>query len=120
MQGVLPDRGPRVVGEPRLLTNEELHAWMGDVRWIYAASMPQHPHHYTLRREQDEDRFLRVVATIWEAGYDRRYLRRLWRSLDVAEYLIWVHTEPTGPDEPAPLQTTVLINKALRTQDRLL
>ncbi len=103
----------------KLLTPAELEAWMREVRWIYAKSMPKHPHHYCLRREQDEERFEAVVATIWERGYDRWYLRRPWRSLDVGEECyIWVCTRP-GPDVPPPLERTILINRAIRAQETL-
>jgi SWIM zinc finger len=100
------------------LTDEELQTWMASVRWIYAKSMPRHPHQYCLKREQDEEFFERVVKTVWDQGYDRPYLRRPWRSLDVGDHFIWVHTEPK-PRMPAPLEDTVLINRALRVQERL-
>jgi hypothetical protein len=101
------------------LTDEELRDWMASVRWIYAKSMPRHPHFYTLKVEQDEGLFERVVRTIWDHGYDRPYLRRPWRSLDVGDYFVWVHTEPK-PRMPVPLEKTVLINRALRVQERIL
>jgi hypothetical protein len=81
----------------------------------------RHPHWDTLWAEQPQERFEDVVCTIWERGYDRWYLRRKWRSLDVGDrFYIWVCTEPTGPDAHAPLDATILINRALRVQDRLL
>jgi hypothetical protein len=104
--------------EPPYLTDEELEAWMAKVRWIYAKSMPKHPHEYTLKREQDPDLFERVVQTIWDHGYDRSYLRRPWRSLDVGDHFVWVHTLPE-PRMSAPLEDTVLVNRALRVQERL-
>ena len=106
------------VVHPPHLTDEELQEWMISVRWIYAKSMPQHPHEYTLKREQNEELFERVVRTVWDHGYDRSYLRRPWRSLDVGDHYIWVHTVPE-PWMPAPLEDTVLINRALRVQERL-
>lgn len=106
------------VVHPPHLTDEELQEWMISVRCIYAKSMPQHPHEYTLKREQNEELFERVVRTVWDHGYDRSYLRRPWRSLDVGDHYIWVHTVPE-PWMPAPLEDTVLINRALRVQERL-
>lgn len=103
----------------RLLTGEELEAWMQDVPWIFASTMKAHPHEYTLRRQQDPRRFQSVVRTIWEKGYDRKYLGRLWRSLDVGDQMYcWVCTAPE-PDAPAPLRETILINRARRSQERL-
>jgi hypothetical protein len=102
------------------LTDQELQEWMSSVRWIYAKSMPKHPHEYTLKREQDEELFERVVRTVWDCGYDRLYLRRPWRSLDVGDHFVWIHTLPTSPRQPAPVEDTVLINRALRVQERIL
>src|SRR5215210_5700047 len=91
--------------QPPYLTDSELEEWMTSVRWIYAKSMPQHPHEYCLKREQDEEIFEKVVCTIWDCGYDRLYLRRPWRSIDVAGYFLWVHTQPQR-HMPAPVKTT--------------
>jgi SWIM zinc finger len=101
------------------LTDEKLLRWMSSVRWIHAKSMPRHPHEYTLKREQDEELFERVVRTIWDHGYDRLYLRRAWRSLDVGDHFIWIHTEPK-PRMPAPLEDTILVNRAERVQETIL
>lgn len=101
------------------MTDEELAEWMSSARWIYAKSMPRHRHEYCLKREQAPELFERVVETIWATGYDRPYLRRVWRSLDVGRYYVWVAGAPPKPDDPAPVDTTVLINRALRVQERL-
>jgi hypothetical protein len=101
------------------LTDQELQEWMSSVRWIFAKSMPKHPHEYTLRREQDEEFFERVVRTVWDHGYDRLYLRRPWRSIDVAGYFLWVHTLPK-PGMPVPLENTILVNRAPLLQERIL
>jgi hypothetical protein len=50
--------------------------------------MPRHPHEHCLREEQDEGLFERVVMAIWDLGYDRPYLRRPWRSLDVEGFCV--------------------------------
>jgi SWIM zinc finger len=104
--------------EPPYLTDEELERWMEGVPWRFAKTMPRHPHSYTLRREQDEETFLRVIMTIWDLGYDRSYLGRPWRSLDVGGFYVWVHTLPER-GMSAPLKSTVLVNRAPRIQERL-
>jgi hypothetical protein len=115
-----PIRCRRCAGvHPPYLTDGELQEWMASVHWIYAKSMPKHPHEYCLKREQDADLFERVVRTIWDHGYDRPYLRRPWRSLDVGDHFVWVHTEPK-PRMPVPLEDTVLVNRALRIQERIM
>jgi hypothetical protein len=100
------------------LTNEKLESWMSSVRWKFAATMPRHPHEYHLKRWGEPEIFEAVVKTIWSAGYDRRYLRRPWRSLDVGEHYLWVCTMPESGMAP-PLSNTILINRALRVQERL-
>jgi hypothetical protein len=106
------------------LTDEEMVEWMGDVRWTYAATMPKHPHRYSLKRRQDPERFERAVLAIWERGYDRRYLGRLWRSLDVGpRCYLWIHTPPDEAEAMGLerlLRATILVNRAEYPQDRLL
>lgn len=121
--GALPAPRPAPVGPllsreeaaTRLLTPQELEEWMQSVRWTFAATMPRHPHEYSLKRWQDPRRFDRVVETIWALGYDRRYLGRPWRSLDVRDFYCWVCTEPTE-GAPAPVGPTILINRARHAQ----
>ena len=105
--------------EPHHLTDEEMREWMASVRWIYAKTMPDHPHEYTLKREQDPVRFAAVARTIWECGYDRHYLRRPWRTLIVGDYICWVWTRPEGPRHSFPEQDTILVNRAHRHQGRV-
>ncbi len=105
--------------EPPHLTDEEMREWMASVRWHFAKTMPDHPHEYTLKREQDPELFDRVARTIWELGYDRKYLNRPWRTLDVGEhYYCWVWTKPSGPRAPVP-PDTILVNRAQRSQERI-
>ncbi len=105
--------------EPELLTEREVAAWMIGQRWIFAKTMPRHPHWYVLKRNTDPEMFSRVVATIWHNGYQRWYLRGHWRSYDVGESrYIWVCT---GWKEgaPAPLEDTVLVNGTSKEQTEL-
>jgi hypothetical protein len=105
---------------PDYMTADEQEEWMGNVRWRYARSMPNHPHSYTLREWNDEETFLRVVRTVWGFGYDRPYLGRLWRSLDIGErHYVWVCTPPR-PGRAAPLDATELVNRAVTRQTELL
>ena len=104
---------------PGCLTDEDLQSWMSSVRWKFAATMPRHPHEYHLKRWGDPRTFEAVVKSVWSAGYDRRYLGRRWRSLDVGEeYYIWICTLPKQ-GSPPPLEGTILINRAERHQPLL-
>ena len=104
---------------PPHLSDEEMRKWMGSASWRFAKTMPRHPHEYSLRAWNDEALFERIVKTIWDRGYDRPYLRRVWRSLDVGEHYIWIAGAPPEPSHPAPVKETALINRALRIQDEL-
>ncbi len=102
------------------MTADELEEWMENARWRYARSMPKHPHDYSLKEWNGEETFLRVVRTIWDFGYDRPYLRRLWRSLDIGDrHYVWVCTPPER-GSPAPLDATELVNRAVTRQTELL
>ena len=104
---------------PHHLSDEEMREWMDSARWRFARTMPKHPHFYSLRTWNDEELFGRVVRTIWDRGYDRIYLRRPWRSLDVGEHYVWIALAPPKPGDPAPVEETALINRARRVQDKL-
>lgn len=107
--------------EPPYLSDDELLDWMEATRWRFAKTMPQHPHDYSLRAWNSPELFKRIVLTIWDLGYDRLYLRRPWRSLDVGErHYIWVCSRPESPRQPAPLEATELVNRAVRVQTELL
>jgi hypothetical protein len=92
---------------------------MDSVPWRYAKTMPQHPHDYTLREWNDHELFERVVKTIWDRGYERPYLRRVWRSLDIGDFYVWLAGAPPAPEHPPPVVSTALINRARRVQDEL-
>ncbi len=105
--------------ERRLLSPQEVRAWMASVSWRFAKTMPKHPHHYTLKRNQDPELFEDVVWTIWLEGFDRQYLGRPWRSYNVGvEHFVWVVARPS-PGRPPPLEETILINGARRQQGEL-
>jgi hypothetical protein len=105
--------------EPPYMSAEELEAWMHSTRWRYASSMPAHPHDYSLREWNDRGTFDRVCRTIWDKGYDRRYIGRRWRSLDIGpDHYVWLHSRPEE-HESAPIAITELVNRAVRTQERL-
>ena len=108
---------------PEVLSDDELEAWMADVEWVYASTYHDRPalrHEYTLRYRQDPRRFRRVVFTVWHRGYDRWFLRRPWRSLDIGEWYVWIYTDPREVDDVEELlRVTVLINRARSPQRRL-
>ncbi len=99
------------------LSHEDVRRWASTVFWQFARTMAANPHEYAHERWCDQGMFDRIVKFIWENGYDRQGFGRLWRSLDVADHYLWVCTRP-GPDVPAPVEETILINRAPLTTGR--
>lgn len=79
-------------------------------RWIFAKTMPESPHFYTLRREweRDED-FLEVVQAIRRYGYLEVYKGLRYTMLNVNGWKYWTMG--------APLPQTILINRKALTVD---
>jgi len=77
-------------------------------RWIFARTMSENPHEYTLRREWEDDAFVRVVRYIREHGYRAVFKGRAYMQLDVNEHFYWTMG--------APLDQTILINRKVRRE----
>jgi len=75
-------------------------------RWIFAKTMPQNPHEYTLRREWDDDVFVEVVQHIRSSGYKAWYKGRNYMQLDVDGRFYW--------SMGAPIDKTILINRKMK------
>jgi hypothetical protein len=74
-------------------------------RWVFAKTMPQHPHEYTLRKHaRSELEFEAVVAYIRECGVPERFGRATYIYLPVDDWKYWTMG--------APLPATILINRA--------
>lgn len=75
-------------------------------RWIYARTMPKHPHSYILRREVPDDAlFVAVVEFIRKFGYDMLFGKTTTiRYLDYDGHRYWTMGDL--------LEGTILLNKA--------
>jgi|SRR5687768_10588882 hypothetical protein len=73
-------------------------------QWIFAKTMPDNPHWYTLRRrwERDED-FAWTVETIRRYGYEEIYEGLPYTVLDIEDMKCWTMG--------APIAETILINR---------
>lgn len=72
--------------------------------WIFAETMPENPHEYTLRREWASDAgFVRAVRFIRAHGYQNLFQGRWYTQLDLGEHTYWT----LG----APVEETILINR---------
>lgn len=77
-----------------------------DAHWIFAKTMPDNPHWYTLRREWlHDDDFIETVQFIRRHGYQEIYGGRPYTMLNVNDYKYWTMG--------APLHETILINRKL-------
>ena len=77
---------------------------LAGVRWIFAKTMPENPHEYTLRREWASDAdFVRAVLFIREHGYQNLFEGRWYTQLDIGEHTYWTMG--------APVEETILINR---------
>ena len=73
-------------------------------RWIFAKTMPDNPHEYTLRRKWASDTdFVHAVRFIREHGYRNLFEGRWYTQLDIGEHTYWTMG--------APVEETVLIDR---------
>lgn len=73
--------------------------------WIYAKTMPEHPHWYTLRKQWDNDSdFVEVARLIREHGYKEKFFKTWFTRFDLNGMKYWTMG--------APLDITILINRA--------
>lgn len=83
---------------------EQAVALLEAQEWIYAKTMPQNPHHYTLRKKWGRDAdFVATVTYIREYGYRQKYQGRWYTQLDANGYFYWTMGDP--------MATTILINR---------
>ena len=96
------------------MSMEELREFARTSPWIFAKTMPQQPHEYTLRAESpDEKLFERVVLYIRQFGYKAKYGSATYTYLEIDGWKYWTMGAPLGPTgEYDPKIHTILINRA--------
>jgi hypothetical protein len=87
---------------PDELFNKVVHA-LESHEWIFAKTMPENPHWYTLRKSWDDNEFVEVVKVIREYGYDAWYKGRKYRQFDANGMFYWTMGDT--------LDRTILINR---------
>ena len=90
------------------MKDKEIQQFIGDHEWVFAKTMPQIPHWYTLRSkaQRDED-FSAFVREIELRGVQRQFGQRSFTYLDFADWTYWTMGEP--------VENTTLINRATLT-----
>lgn len=86
------------------MDDEWLRGFIAQAQWVFAKTMPDSPHWYTLRRTNDSAEFERAVLDIRTFGYTRRYKGYDYTSYDLDCWYYW--------SMGAPLEETILINRA--------
>lgn len=84
---------------------ERIRAFIAGHRWVFAKTMPQHPHEYTLRKNAVEEEFLFFVEYIRQHGYDQKFGKSatyIYLNVDGRTYWTMGDTIPY----------TILINRA--------
>lgn len=72
--------------------------------WIFAKTMPENPHWYTLRKEWEDNRlFDAVVRFIRDYGYQEKFKRSWYTMMNFNGYKYWTMG--------APINQTILINR---------
>lgn len=82
--------------------------------WIFAKTMPQNPHFYTLRKKWAVDsEFVWVVEQIRLQGYKQKYGKTWYTVLDLNGHFFWTMGCPilTLDDPTLQFRGTVLINR---------
>ena len=73
--------------------------------WIFAKTMPQYPHWYTLRKQWNDDKaFDEAVIFIRHHGYKEKFKGRIYTLLNFDNMKYW--------SMGAPIKDTILINRA--------
>ena len=89
------------------MTDEELQDFVASSRWVFAKTMPQWPHEYTLRRNaRNESEFVRFAEEIRSRGEKRIFGSRTYVYLDIGGHEYWTMSDS--------VQDEILINRAIR------
>ena len=83
---------------------EEFAAFVRAAPWRFAATMPQIPHEYTLRRQHDPATFEAAVAFIRERGYPAKWGRHTHTYYDHDGRKYWTLGWP--------IAQTIVLNRA--------
>ncbi len=89
--------------QPSQWKREEFGEFVASRRWIFARTMPQNPHEYTLRRDGTHELFDEAVRFVRQHGVVEFFRERPYKMLSLGSYEYWTMG--------APLCATLLINR---------
>ena len=87
-----------------MIALDDVRAFIASARWIFARTMPENPHWYTLRRENPAADFESFVRFIRENGYRSEFQGYWYIKFDIDGWTYWTMG--------APLEETILINRS--------
>jgi len=84
---------------------DEVHDILEENKWVFAKTMPETPHFYTLRRTwSDEKKFESIVEFIREQGIKEKFEGKEYIYLYLGDFKYWTMGEA--------VKDTILINRA--------
>ena len=84
---------------------DEVHDILEENKWVFAKTMPETPHFYTLRRTwSDEKKFESIVEYIREHGVKEKFEGKEYTYLHLGDFKYWTMGEA--------VKDTILINRA--------
>ena len=87
------------------MDTERIKKYINSVKWVFARTMPQWPHEYTVRewRPDLDSEFVWFAETIRKYGYRERFLSTVKTYLKFSEHKYWTMG--------APINKTIIINR---------
>ena len=82
---------------------DDLRKFIDSIQWTYASTMPVWPHEYIVRKNVDENLFVRLVQHIREHGYEGKFYRKSITYYDADGKVYWTMG--------APIEETIIINR---------
>ena len=81
----------------------ELLAFVNELEWVFAKTMPKWPHEYIVRERVDEKLFEQLVRHIRKHGYEGKFYRKTLTYYDDGGMVYWTMG--------ALLKETTIINR---------
>lgn len=81
----------------------EMRRFVANARWVFARTMPENPHWYTLRKENSHEDFEAFIRLIRKTGYREEYRGQWYVKFDLDGWSYWTMG--------AALSETILINR---------
>jgi hypothetical protein len=89
---------------------EKVTALLNAQKWVFAKTMPENPHEYTVRKNwENDDDFVFVVKYIRANGYPFKFGKSIYTQLDVGEHFYWTMGAAINTPDGKPY--TIILNR---------